>query len=294
MYYRRKILLAILELFDNELEKISFQKLLLLYSRMQQQPNYHFVPYKYGCFSFQSNADLKTMEKYEQVTENSVSWKKVDDKKYIPELKEHDQKTLWNLKRMYGGKSNDELIYITYTKFPYFAINSSIAKEVLSTTEYSSVLLSKPHHNKTVLYTIGYEGISLEEYLNKLIIHGVMVLCDVRKNSLSMKYGFSKSQLKNACEGVGIKYLHTPDLGIASDKRQELKTQSDYDQLFCNYRSDVLSTTKSQQQELLELLIEQKRIALTCFEANICQCHRKHLAEAIAQLPNFKYEVKHI
>lgn len=294
MYYRRKILLAILELFDNELEKISFQKLLLLYSRMQQHPNYHFVPYKYGCFSFQSNADLKTMEKYEQVTENSVSWKKVDDKKYIPELKEHDRKTLWNLKRMYGGKSNDELIYITYTKFPYFAINSSIAKEVLSTTEYSSVLLSKPHHNKTVLYTIGYEGISLEEYLNKLIIHGVMVLCDVRKNSLSMKYGFSKSQLKNACEGVGIKYLHTPDLGIASDKRQELKTQSDYDQLFCNYRSDVLSTTKSQQQELLELLIEQKRIALTCFEANICQCHRKHLAEAIAQLPNFKYEVKHI
>jgi hypothetical protein len=30
---------------------------------------------------------------------------------------------------------------------------------------------------------------------------------------------------------------------------------------------------------------------LTCFEANICQCHRKHLAEAIIQLPQWKYEL---
>jgi uncharacterized protein (DUF488 family) len=294
MYYRRKILLALLEIFDNELEKISFQKLLLLYSHMQQQPNYHFVPYKFGCFSFQSNADLKTMEKYNQVVESSNSWKKTDVKKYIPELKEHDRKTLWNLKRLYGGKSKDELIYITYTKFPYFAINSSIAKEVLNKTEYSSVLLSKPQHNKTILFTIGYEGISLEEYLNKLIINGVRVLCDVRKNSLSMKYGFSKNQLQNACTGVGIKYIHTPDLGIESDKRQELNTQRDYDQLFLTYRNEVLTSTKNQQQELFVLLIKHERIALTCFEANICQCHRKHLADSIAKLPNFKYEVKHI
>lgn len=34
------------------------------------------------------------------------------------------------------------------------------------------------------------------------------------KNPISMKYGFSKSQLQNACEGVGISYNHFPDLGI--------------------------------------------------------------------------------
>jgi uncharacterized protein (DUF488 family) len=42
------------------------------------------------------------------------------------------------------------------------------------------------------------------------------------------------------------------------------------------------------------LLKKYKRIALTCFEANICQCHRKHLAEAITSLPGFSYELKHI
>ena len=45
---------------------------------------------------------------------------------------------------------------------------------------------------------------------------------------------------------------------------------------------------------ILNLLKQHKRIALTCFEANICQCHRKHLAEAIETLPSFEYEVKHI
>jgi uncharacterized protein (DUF488 family) len=109
-----------------------------------------------------------------------------------------------------------------------------------------------------------------------------------------MKYGFSKSQLKNACEGVGIIYEHIPDLGIDSDKRQELKTQSDYDKLFQQYIRETLTRTHYQQEHILELLKKHNRIALTCFEANICQCHRKHLAEAVTMLPGFDYELKHI
>ena len=38
MYYRRKILLALLEVFDNRLEKINFQKLLMLVTKQQQNP----------------------------------------------------------------------------------------------------------------------------------------------------------------------------------------------------------------------------------------------------------------
>jgi uncharacterized protein (DUF488 family) len=120
------------------------------------------------------------------------------------------------------------------------------------------------------------------------------MLCDVRKNSLSMKYGFSKSQLKNACEGVRIKYEHMPDLGIESDKRQELHSQADYDILFRQYRNEILTKTHTQQEHILELLKTNKRIALTCFEANIYQCHRKHLAEAITNIPGFNYELRHI
>jgi len=294
MYYRRKILLALLETFDNRLEKISLQKLLMLVTKQQQKPDYYFVPYKFGCFSFQANADLATMTKYNQVKAEGKSWVKTDTEKYLLSLKDRDRQAIRYIKLQYGGKNADELIKLTYIKFPYFAVNSTIAKERLSQNEYQKVLEARPKSNKTILYTIGYEGISLEEYLNKLILNDIKVLCDVRKNSVSMKYGFSKSQLQKACEGVGIKYVHIPELGIDSDKRQELNTQTDYDKLFSLYRSEILTQTIELQEKLLILLKEKERIALTCFEANICQCHRKHLADAIVKLPGFEYELRHI
>jgi uncharacterized protein (DUF488 family) len=109
-----------------------------------------------------------------------------------------------------------------------------------------------------------------------------------------MKFGFSKSLLKKYCESIGIQYMHFPDVGIQSEQRQELNTQSDYDKLFAAYRKNNLTKTIPTQTIILDLLKEHKRIALTCFEANICQCHRKHLAESIEHLPSFNYEVKHI
>ena len=294
MYYRRKILLALLEAFDNKLDKISLQKLLMLLGKQQVKPEYHFVPYKYGCYSFQASADLKTMAKYSQVELKGNIWFKIDKTNYLPDLKEKDRQAIRCVKLQYGNMSGDELIHLTYLKYPQLAINSIIAKDKLSKTEYQRIVDARPKSDETILFTIGYEGISLEEYLNKLIAHNIKVLCDVRKNSLSMKFGFSKSQLQNACTGVGIEYHHIPQLGIDSDKRQELNSQADYDRLFSLYRNDTLTNTLEYQETIIQLLIEKKRIALTCFEANICQCHRKHLAEALTRHPSFKYELMHI
>ncbi len=183
---------------------------------------------------------------------------------------------------------------LTYLNYQYFAINSVKAKEILNEEQYDKVLKAKPINANTILYTIGYEGISLEEYLNRLIKNDVKVLVDVRNNALSMKFGFSKTQLKTFCASLNIEYLHIPEVGIQSDQRQELKTQTDYDNLFDIYKKQNLKKTVSQQQQILNLLKDRKRIALTCFEANICQCHRKHLAEAIITLPEWNYELKHI
>lgn len=294
MYYRRKILLALLEAFNNKLDKISLQKLLLLVAKFQLKPDYFFVPYKFGCYSFQANADLTTMIKYNQVKSEDNCWIKTDSVKYFSSLKDDDKQAIRKIKLLYGDKSVDELIKITYLKYPYYAVNSTIAKERLNESEYQLVLNARPISKKTILYTIGYEGVSLEEYLNKLILNDINVLCDVRKNPVSMKYGFSKSQLQKACEGLGIEYIHIPEFGIDSDKRQELNTQLDYNNLFALYRRSTLTETKDKQEALLTLLIERKRVALTCFEANICQCHRKHLADAIVGLPGFNFELRHI
>jgi len=266
----------------------------MLLSNEQVKPNFYFVPYKYGCFSFQANADLKTMIKYGQVTEDDCSWIKTDEENYLPQLKETDRKALRLTKGRFGERNKEELIQYTYRQFPYYAQNSTIAADVLNEEELQMVKNERPQCKSTALFTIGYEGKTLEQYLNTLIRYDVKVLCDVRKNSVSMKYGFSKSQLQHACTGLGIKYIHKPELGIESDRRQQLNNQADYDRLFRQYRQIVLASTRTQQDEILQLLKSCKRVALTCFEANICQCHRTHLAEELSKSPDFTYDLLHI
>ncbi len=293
MFYRRKVILALLQQFDN-LGKTQVQKLLLLFCQEQQKPEYSFVPYKYGAYSFSLAADLFAMEKQNQISVINQRINKIGGIDYISQLKEKDQKILTKINILHKKKSYTDLIKYTYTKFPYYAINSTIADRYLSAEQLNNVNSYKPAPTRTVLFTIGYEGVSLEEYLNKLIQNGVKVLVDVRNNPISMKYGFSKSQLVTSCNSVSIEYVHFPEVGILSEQRQQLNNQADYDSLFEIYKSKNLKNTVETQHKILILLQKYKRIALTCFEANICQCHRKHLAEAISILPEFFYELKHL
>ena len=294
MFYRRKIILALLQLFDGQLDKIRLQKLLFLFANKQAKAEYDFIPYKFGCYSYSANADMTAMVTRGFLNEDEKSFEKKDQTDYLKQLKPADLKLLQEVKTNYGKMSANALMKHTYINFPFYAIKSEVAENILSKNELEKVTKAKPKGNKTVLFTIGYEGISLEEYLVRLLKNDVKVLVDVRNNPLSMKYGFSKSQLKKYCASLGIEYVHIPEVGIQSDQRQELNTQSDYDKLFAVYRKNNLSKTTTSQNEILKLLKQHKRIALTCFEANICQCHRKHLAEAIETLPDFNYEVKHI
>ena len=234
------------------------------------------------------------MVKKEMLIEDNSSYKRSDKTDYFKQLKEADKRILVEIKTSYAKMSSTALMRHTYINFPFYAINSNIASEILSEPDLEKVNLSKPKNSKCILYTIGYEGISLEEYLNRLLKNDVKVLVDVRNNPLSQKFGFSKNQLKNYCESIGIRYIHFPEVGIQSNQRQELNDQADYDKLFEIYKIENLKKTIATQEKILNLLEVHKRIALTCFEADICQCHRKYLAESIARLPKFIYEVKHI
>ncbi|MDR1878969.1 MAG: DUF488 domain-containing protein [Bacteroidales bacterium] len=251
------------------------------------------MPYKFGCYSYSANADLTAMAQKGILTETTSCFVLNDNTNYLNTLKPDDKAYLQEIKSTFGKMSTGALMKYTYIYFPYWAINS-MATDMLAPAELAKVAESKPKSDKTILFTIGYEGISLEEYLNRLIRNDVKVLVDVRNNPMSMKYGFSKSQLKRFCENLGIQYVHFPEVGIQSEERRELNTQADYDRLFADYRTSNLTHTQTTQNAILDLLKKHQRIALTCFETNICQCHRKHLAEAITQLPGFDYEMKHI
>jgi len=281
-------------MFGRQLDKISLQKLLFLLTQKQLKPGYDFIPYRFGCYSYSANADMTAMARRGYLAEDEKHFVKKDTTDYFKQLKPADLRLLQDIKASFGKMSAADLMKYTYVNYPFYAIKSEAAENLLSKEDLAKVDAAKPGKSNTVLFTIGYEGISLEEYLIRLLKNDVKVLVDVRNNPLSMKYGFSKSQLNKYCTSLGIQYVHFPELGIPSEHRQELNAQSDYEKLFESYRLKYLPKTTQSQLEVLNILKQYKRIALTCFEANISQCHRKHLAEAVEKLPGFTYEVKHI
>lgn len=296
LYYRRKILLALLETFGGQLTAKSLQKYLFLFTRNQEIPSFDFIPYKYGCFSYQANQDILTMQKYgyieiiEKANGRLISLQQGNP--IFPLLMESDQIKLKETKQRFEHFTQTELIRFTYQKYPYYAINSSIAQDLLTVTELKIVEQQRVNKSEQQLFSIGYEGISLETYINKLIQNDVHVLCDVRKNAFSQKYGFSKNQLQKACEGVGIQYVHIPELGIESDKRQTLNSQKDYDILFEQYEHTTLKEKKEYIFKIKQIIETEKRVALTCFEKDPVQCHRTRIIKVLMNLPEIKYSYK--
>ena len=133
------------------------------------------------------------------------------------------------------------------------------------------------------LSTIGYEGRSLEGYLNLLLRSGVTLLCDVRRNPFSRKWGFSKNTLAMGCEAVGIRYENLPELGIAAEKRHAVESEQDRDALFADYERQTLPQASAAIERIGDRIQSGERVALTCYELKPQDCHRSRLATAVVR-----------
>lgn len=293
LYYRRKILLALLEAFGGKLSKLSLQKLLLILTLRQESPSYDFVPYKYGAFSFQSYMDMGVLEKEKVLSTTDKVVALTENTNFFDTLKTNDRILINNLVREFPKANSTDLIKYTYEKYPYYALKSTL-KEYITNETKQWLSDNLKDDNIITLFTIGYEGRTLEKYLNDLLRNNIKVLIDVRKNALSMKYGFSKNTLKKAIESLGIQYVHIPTLGIESDKRQNLVSLEDYYKLFDEYEKDNLSHNDADLEKVLNILEANKKVALTCFEYDKENCHRGRIAQKLAQRKDWKYKVKHI
>jgi len=127
--------------------------------------------------------------------------------------------------------------------------------------------------------------ISTAVFLYTLIKNDIRVLCDVRNNPLSRKFGFSKNSLQKYLGNIGIEYVHIPELGISSEKRNNLNSDDDYQNLFKNYKTS-LSKRLEHLEKLHQLLVSKKRSALTCFEHDPSNCHRHVIRDFLKKTYN--------
>ncbi|MDA3926853.1 MAG: DUF488 domain-containing protein [Kiritimatiellae bacterium] len=283
MFRRQKILLSLLDTFGGELSRKKMQKLLFLHCELNGDSAYSFVPYKYGCYSFQAAADhAKLITK--GFLNNTEEWSLLDKSSFADALSYTERQQLWELRRRFKGYSQDKLIHFVYTSYPYYATRSVIAEECLNKEEMDNVESCRKEMAGSLIASIGYEGLSLETYLNLLINNDIKAVFDVRKNPLSRKFGFSKTILRQTLEHMGIEYYHVPKLGITSDKRKNLVTQSDYDALFDDYEKTTLKHETQELSDLNRIFQKKKRIALLCYEHLPEQCHRTRIIKAIHKM----------
>lgn len=291
MNYRQKTLIGLLSAFGGHLLSTDFQKYLFLFTReFQQEPSFEFVPYRFGSFSFQSYADKRRLVEIGALADTD-DWQLQEGFSTEGLV---DGAAFDRCYAKYSHLKGTKLLQDVYRRYPYYAINSERAAKIMNTQEVSVITAARPAAAAACFFTIGYEGSSLEGYLNRLIKNSVKTLVDVRRNPLSRKYGFSKKTLSDTAKKLGIGYVHIPELGIASDRRQELNTQADYDRLFNSYEKQELKQNGKALQDLFDIFVKNKRVAITCFEADVCMCHRGRVAKAMSALPGWKYDIRHI
>ncbi len=282
LFERQRQLLSLLSALGGRVSRLDFQNLLFLYC---QEPGvsraYEFVPQTFGAFSFTLHADRPKLIERSLLADDEHTWQLTDEGKgSIGRATELQLAAFAHRHRELRG---DALIADTYRRFPYYATRSQIADRVLDGDEAAleRITAARPALTAGALFTIGYEGRSLESYLNELLGRGVTILCDVRRNALSRKFGFSKNTLAKGCEAVGVRYEHLPELGIASAERRSLETQADYDALFVNYERESLPQQGRALEKIGDWVNSRERVALTCYERLPEQCHRHCVAAAL-------------
>lgn len=141
------------------------------------------------------------------------------------------------------------------------------------------------------IYTLGYEGLGLDEFLDILEQNQIRFLFDVRELPISRKPGFSKRALAEALEVRGISYEHWRKLGAPRDIRQALKRTGDWQA----YERSYLELIDSRTEVLGRLAARAKQatICLLCFEKDYQECHRSLVTGKLERL-HLIHDTKHL
>ena len=143
--------------------------------------------------------------------------------------------------------------------------------------------------SKSKIFSIGYEGKNVENFIAILQKAGVQQLIDVRENPFSFKLGFSKTPLSKHLDEVGIAYQHIKELGTERKSRAEYKKTGDIVKL-CEIFNERLNHNKDKY-EIVLALAKHKGSAIMCFEDNFEMCHRQVIEK---KLEKDGFEVVHL
>ena len=288
MYTRKKILYNLIKELGNP-SNVVIQKSMFLLTHCNHccDNAYDFFPHKMGCYSLRLRSD------YHSLTDESYLEEDYDTNTYhVASKDEYTNRITFfvdkevsagirNVVELVSNMNEDELIRFTYKLEPYYAIRSEIVPSLNIGNEFIRNLAKEKAsvaESEKAIYTIGYEGRSIDGFINELVKRNIHTLFDVRKNAYSMQNEFSAQPLRKALDEAEIKYIHCPDVGIVSGKRQELLPLGRQDELFEWYKETILPNSQRFVDKAISAF-QDGNIAFMCYEKDPMDCHRSRLAD---------------
>jgi uncharacterized protein (DUF488 family) len=136
------------------------------------------------------------------------------------------------------------------------------------------------------LYTIGYEGTEIDQFVSALVDFEIQQILDIREVPISRKRGFSKNKLASALDDRNIIYRHMKALGDPKLGREAMR-RGDYlafvdiysNHLACEVAQDALREAAD--------CASVRTSALLCFERSPEKCHRRIVANAMEEMAGF-------
>ncbi len=126
------------------------------------------------------------------------------------------------------------------------------------------------------IFTIGYEGATMDSFLAALKEAGVEQVIDVRALPLSRRPGFSKNTLAATLKDNGIDYVHLKALGTPKPARDAAK-KGDWQTMERVYAGQLHLPEAQAQAAQLRSLAAGRPSAVLCFEHDPKHCHRTML-----------------
>lgn len=273
MLHRQKALLAILQQVGGQASTLQMMKWAFLLN--QETPShggktfYQFIPYRFGPYSFTLNRETDALIRncfVEKLDKKTWELTALGEKQSV-NLPKPIAQDITTVTQRYGKLTGADLIDTVYAQYPWFTVNSDLPGQRREQRPVADI----------AIYTAGYEGKTVDEFLNLLMRSGICRLIDVRYNPISRRYGFHKSTLQRLCSSLEIDYQHLPGLGIPGSARVDLKSTDSYLALFKEYRCGLID--RRDDLETAISLLKSKPSVLVCMEAQPESCHRSVLAQ---------------
>jgi len=286
LFWRQRVMLALLQNAPRKRAgKIQMLKWLFLLKEEEGIDRYgafyDFLPYKHGPFSFVAYKEATELVGGGLIDSTRQSFRLTfrGGRFGAATLDAAPAGCVARIMRTYGRFPQRRLVQYVYHNYPWYASRSTTRQTATATTS---------KRLQPGVFCIGYEGLSIDAFLNAILKGRLTDLADVRSNAVSRKFGFSKPSLAKKCQDVGIEYHHYPELGIPAPFRRNTKTNR---RLWHTYRAAILPKAAATFRDLVELC-RQQRTGLLCFEKESGECHRWILAQEIrarAGIPIYQY-----